>query len=76
LWRLGDELAVRQHGDLHPANVLTVDGTLCGVIDFGDLFAGDPAWDLSAAWLLLPDDAVGRFRTAYRPDPATWRFVT
>ncbi|MFC7403860.1 phosphotransferase [Georgenia alba] len=23
------------HGDLHPANVLTEDGTLCGVIDFG-----------------------------------------
>ncbi|WP_256370990.1 phosphotransferase [Micromonospora sp. KC207] len=23
------------HADLHPANVLTADGTLCGVIDFG-----------------------------------------
>jgi aminoglycoside phosphotransferase (APT) family kinase protein len=34
------------HGDLHPANVLTADGTICGVIDFGDLFAGDPACDL------------------------------
>jgi aminoglycoside phosphotransferase (APT) family kinase protein len=30
------------HGDLHPANVLTADGTFCGVIDFGDLCAGDP----------------------------------
>lgn len=30
------------HADLHPANVLTADGTLCGVIDFGDLCAGRP----------------------------------
>lgn len=35
------------HGDLHPANVLTEHGTFCGVIDFGDLFAGDPACDLA-----------------------------
>jgi aminoglycoside phosphotransferase (APT) family kinase protein len=63
------------HGDLHPANVLTEDGTFCGVIDFGDLFAGDPACDLAAAWLLLPDGAVDRFYDAYQPapDPATRR---
>ncbi|MFB6951165.1 aminoglycoside phosphotransferase family protein [Streptomyces niveus] len=57
------------HGDLHPANVLTADGTLCGVIDFGDLFAGDPACDLAAAWFLLPDGAADRFHRAYRPAP-------
>ncbi|GLY79181.1 hypothetical protein Airi01_074480 [Actinoallomurus iriomotensis] len=57
------------HGDLHPANVLTADGTLCGVIDFGDLFAGDPACDLAAAWTLLPDDTADRFHAAYRPAP-------
>ncbi|NEB02549.1 aminoglycoside phosphotransferase family protein [Streptomyces sp. SID13726] len=63
------------HGDLHPANVLTADGTFCGVIDFGDLCTGDPACDLSAAWSLLPDGAVDRFHAAYRPapDPATLR---
>lgn len=59
------------HGDLHPANVLTADGTICGVIDFGDLFAGDPACDLSAAWLLLPDGATDRFHSAYHPTPDT-----
>ncbi|WP_344844028.1 phosphotransferase [Nonomuraea dietziae] len=32
------------HGDLHPANVVVSDGTLSGVIDFGALFRGDPAW--------------------------------
>jgi aminoglycoside phosphotransferase (APT) family kinase protein len=57
------------HGDLHPANVLTADGTFCGVIDFGDLFAGDPAWDLAAAWILLPDGVAERFFDAYRPTP-------
>jgi aminoglycoside phosphotransferase (APT) family kinase protein len=62
------------HGDLHSANVVTEDGTLRGVIDFGDLCAGDPAYDVSAAWLLLPDaDAIARFHDAYRPDPATAR---
>ncbi|MBT2478124.1 aminoglycoside phosphotransferase family protein [Streptomyces sp. ISL-94] len=57
------------HGDLHPANVLTADGTFCGVVDFGDLFAGDPAWDLAAAWVLLPDSAADRFHGAYQPIP-------
>ncbi|MDX3107865.1 phosphotransferase [Nonomuraea angiospora] len=57
------------HGDLHPANVLTADGTICGVIDFGDLFAGDPACDLAAAWILLPDGAADRFHAAYQPVP-------
>ncbi|GAA2420408.1 hypothetical protein GCM10010404_93560 [Nonomuraea africana] len=53
------------HGDLHPANVVVSDGTLSGVIDFGALFAGDPAWDLGAAWVLLPAGAASRFFDAY-----------
>ncbi|MEU6774592.1 aminoglycoside phosphotransferase family protein [Streptomyces sp. NPDC046759] len=57
------------HGDLHPANVLTADGTFCGVIDFGDLCAGDPACDLGACWVLLPEGSVDRFHRAYRPAP-------
>lgn len=61
--------AVWLHGDLHPANVVTADGTFCGVIDFGDLCAGDPACDLAAAWILLPDDAIDRFHAGYRPTP-------
>lgn len=63
------------HGDLHPANVLTADGTFCGVIDFGDLCAGDPACDLAASWVLLPDGAADRFHCAYQPaaDAATLR---
>ena len=53
------------HGDLHPANVVVADGTLAGVVDFGDLFTGDPAVDLAAAWVLLPAGAAARFFTAY-----------
>jgi aminoglycoside phosphotransferase (APT) family kinase protein len=53
------------HGDLHPANVTVSDGALRGVIDFGDLCAGDPATDLSAAWLVLPAGSASRFFDAY-----------
>ena len=62
------------HGDLHPANVVVADGTLAGVIDFGELCAGDPATDLAAAWLLLPEGAAARFLGAYGcTDDATIR---
>lgn len=54
------------HGDLHPANVVVRNGSLAGVIDFGDLGAGDPAADLSAAWILLPGTAIGRFLDVYQ----------
>jgi aminoglycoside phosphotransferase (APT) family kinase protein len=60
------------HGDLHPANVVVRDGMLAGVIDFGELCAGDPATDLSAAWILLPAGAATRFFDAYeQADEAT-----
>jgi aminoglycoside phosphotransferase (APT) family kinase protein len=63
------------HGDLHPANVLTADGNFCGVVDFGDMCAGDPACDLAACWILLPDGALDRFYQRYSPavDAATLR---
>ncbi|WP_239154259.1 phosphotransferase [Amycolatopsis sp. FDAARGOS 1241] len=47
------------------------DGTLTGILDFGELCAGDPATDLAAAWVLLPDPT--RFFTAYATDDATFR---
>jgi aminoglycoside phosphotransferase (APT) family kinase protein len=53
------------HGDLHPANLLFVAGTLSAVIDFGDVCAGDPASDLAAAWMLLPADAMPAFARSY-----------
>lgn len=60
-----DRPPVWVHGDLHPANVVVADGTLAGVVDFGALFAGDPAWDLAAAWLLLPAGGASRFFDSY-----------
>lgn len=60
------------HGDLHPANVIVRGGGLAGVIDFGEMCAGDPATDLSAAWILLPAGAAKRFFDAYElADEAT-----
>ncbi|MCF3103068.1 aminoglycoside phosphotransferase family protein [Streptomyces roseoverticillatus] len=61
----GEDPPVWLHGDLHPANVVVSDGTLSGVIDFGDMCAGDPAVDLAAAWVLLPTGAAARFFEAY-----------
>jgi aminoglycoside phosphotransferase (APT) family kinase protein len=61
------------HGDLHPLNILVHNGELAGVIDFGDLTAGDPATDLSVAWMLFDDPADrDRFHAAYGTDDATW----
>jgi len=54
------------HGDLHPGNLLVIDGRLSAVIDFGDLAAGDPAVDLSIAWMLLPPSARPAFRAFVR----------
>lgn len=57
------------HGDLHPANTLVEHGLLAAVIDFGDLCAGDPAVDIGAAWMSLPDAGMREFWDAYgRPD--------
>jgi aminoglycoside phosphotransferase (APT) family kinase protein len=48
------------HGDLHALNVLSdAQGELTGVIDWGDVCAGDRANDLAAIWMLM-DDAVAR----------------
>lgn len=71
IWNAGAAAPGRQgppvwlHGDLHPANVLTDRGTLVGIIDFGDMCAGDAASDLAAAWIVLPDGAAGTFFDLY-----------
>ena len=61
------------HGDLHPSNMLTVDGRLSAVIDFGDMCAGDPATDLALAWMMFPPAEREQFRSAVGVDEHTWR---
>jgi aminoglycoside phosphotransferase (APT) family kinase protein len=61
------------HGDLHPSNMLTLDGRLSAIIDFGDITAGDPATDLAVAWMLFENAERDRFRSTIGVDEATWR---
>jgi len=63
------------HGDLHPRNVLVVDGRITAVIDWGDVAQGDRASDLSAIWMLLPGREARERAIAACPfvSAATWR---
>jgi len=60
------------HGDLHGGNLLTRNGRLSGVIDWGLAGVGDGACDLSAAWTLFDDEAREVFREAMDPGEAAW----
>jgi aminoglycoside phosphotransferase (APT) family kinase protein len=53
------------HGDPHPANLIFRDARLVGVIDFGDLCAGDPATDLAGGFLTLDLESLDAFFRAY-----------
>lgn len=69
------------HGDLHTANVLATsqrpardagsgtDPEVSGVIDFGDLTAGDPACDYLLAWQLHADQRAALLTAAERRWP-------
>ncbi|MFB4314769.1 aminoglycoside phosphotransferase family protein [Actinomadura sp. 21ATH] len=60
------------HGDFHTGNLLTVDGRVSAVIDFGELAAGDPARDLMVAFTLMTPRTRKVFRGALGVDDATW----
>jgi aminoglycoside phosphotransferase (APT) family kinase protein len=60
------------HGDLDSRNLLVENGRLSGVIDFGCLGVGDPAFDVMVAWKVLSADTRDIFRTALSVDEATW----
>jgi aminoglycoside phosphotransferase (APT) family kinase protein len=55
-----DSEATWIHGDLHPRNILVDKGGMTGVIDWGDLAAGDRATDLAAFWYLFPEQHLRR----------------
>ncbi|WP_372661640.1 aminoglycoside phosphotransferase family protein [Amycolatopsis kentuckyensis] len=60
------------HGDFHTGNLLTRDGGLSAVIDFGNLGVGDPACDLMIAFTLMTPETRATFRAALGCDDATW----
>ncbi|MGK7222134.1 phosphotransferase [Kocuria flava] len=64
------------HGDPHPWNLVHRDGRLSGLVDFGDVCAGDPASDLATAWLSLDARQRAGFRAvvdaAGGHDDAVW----
>ncbi|MCW3494232.1 aminoglycoside phosphotransferase family protein [Microbacterium sp. SSM24] len=66
--------AVWIHGDLHTGNLVADGPRLTGIIDFGDVTAGDPAYDLAVAWLAFDPSGRGRFiaATGARYDRSTW----
>ena len=61
------------HADLIPGNLLVRDGRLVGVLDFGCLTTGDPAYDVTPAWHLLNRESRPVFREVIGPDDGTWR---
>jgi aminoglycoside phosphotransferase (APT) family kinase protein len=60
------------HGDLDVRNLLVEDGRLSGVIDWGCVAVGDPAYDVMVAWKEITRDARGNFRDALSIDDAAW----
>ncbi|MFF3956955.1 aminoglycoside phosphotransferase family protein [Streptomyces sp. NPDC001890] len=60
------------HGDLHTGNLLTADGRLGAVIDFGELGVGDPSCDLTVAFTLMSAGTRAVFRDVLGVDDATW----
>lgn len=68
-----DGLPMWLHGDLHPSNMLTYDGKLSAIIDFGDITSGDPATDLALAWMMFEPRQRNVFREAAAIGDDTWR---
>jgi aminoglycoside phosphotransferase (APT) family kinase protein len=60
------------HGDIAPGNMLTGDGALSAVIDFGGCAVGDPASDLVIAWTFFDAESRAVFMADLSLDGDTW----
>ena len=60
------------HGDLDRRNLLTRQGRLAAVVDFGCVGVGDPACDVAVAWKVLSPETRDSFRCALSVDEPTW----
>ncbi len=61
------------HGDIAAGNLLTREGRLAAVIDFGCCGVGDPACDLAIAWTFFEGESRAAFRAALSLDDGAWR---
>jgi aminoglycoside phosphotransferase (APT) family kinase protein len=61
------------HGDLYARHIMIDDGSITGIIDWGDLHFGDPAVDLGIVELVLPLESHAAFFAAYGPVDAATR---
>lgn len=60
------------HGDLLPGNLITANGRLAAIIDWGCAGYGDVAQDLTPAWAMFEGQARDAFREVVGGDEATW----
>jgi aminoglycoside phosphotransferase (APT) family kinase protein len=60
------------HGDIAPGNLLTIDGELTAVIDFGSSAVGDPSCDMAIAWTYFDRSGREVFRRELGLDEASW----
>ncbi|MCL1594737.1 MAG: phosphotransferase [Actinomycetia bacterium] len=72
MWRELEATAIDReptwiHGDLHPNNMVTDNGVLVSVVDWGDMTAGDASTDLGSVWSLFEPSRHDDFWTAYGP---------
>ena len=60
------------HGDVAADNLITRNGQLTAVIDFGTSGIGDPACDTVIAWTHFDDSSRAAFRRTINIDDDTW----
>lgn len=61
------------HADLIPGNIVLRDGRVAGVLDFGAMTVGDPAYDIIPAWFVLDREHRATFFDVVGVDDATRR---
>lgn len=67
-----DAPGVWLHGDLKADNLITADGDLVGIIDWGLSAVGDPAADYATAWSWVEPSARSTFRDVLELNDSDW----
>lgn len=61
------------HGDISWGNTIIKNGTLNGIIDWGQVSVGDPACDLVVYWILFDESSRKIFRDTVDLSEDTWK---